>query len=81
MPSQPLLLVHQFSVTALPMVMECSCSFFWCFRGHKFVCFDGPIIHFYSLVLYYTNYLAVHKPKFALVQDEALCGQKSQCSG
>ena len=44
--------MHQFSVTVLPMVMVCSCSFFWCFRGHKFVCFDGPIIHFYSLVLY-----------------------------
>ena len=28
-----------------------------------------------------TPYLVVHKPKFALVQDKALCGQKSQCSG
>ena len=60
-------------MTVLPMVM---CVLV------KFVCFDGAIIHFYSPVVYYnTNYLAVHKPKFALVQDETLHGQKSQCSG
>ena len=28
-----------------------------------------------------TPYLVVHKPKFALVQDKALCGQKCECSG
>ena len=27
------------------------------------------------------TYLAVHKPKFAWVQNEVLCEQKSQCSG
>ena len=34
-----------------------------------------------SSLLHFLTYLAVHKPKFALVQDEVLCGQKSQCSG
>ena len=28
-----------------------------------------------------TSYLVVHKPKFSLVQDEPLCGQKCECSG
>ena len=59
--------------------------FFFCViqssKSHKFVCFDGAMIHFHSPVVYCTNYLAVHTPKFALVQDEAVCGQKSQCSG
>ena len=75
------------TVLLMVTVMVCSCFVCVCVcviplcKSHKFVCFDGAIIHFYSPVVYYTNYLAVHKPKFALVQDEALCGQKSQCSG
>ena len=47
----------------------------------NFVCFDGANHTLLLSVSLLTNYLAVHKLKFALVQDEALCGQKSQYSG
>ena len=47
-----------------------------------FACTYPPVkVKQFLLNLLTYNYLAVRKPKFAWVQDDVLCEQKSQCSG